>query len=313
LLDFLATAAKYGRLLLIVGLLAGLLLPDAARVVRPFVGELIASLLFLSCLRIGLRQAIGAAADIGVGLKATLALQLVFPIALVLIFRAVGWTGPTPLALTLVAAASPIAGSPNLVAMIGRDPAPALRQLVVGTALLPFTALAVFLLAPDLGSVGILFAAAGRLLLVIGIAAFIGFGIRAIVLKELSSRTRAAIDGCSAIVMAVVVVGLMAAIGETWSTDPRAVLATAAIAFVANFALQITTSLLVARVGEPHLAVPLGVCAGNRNVALFLSALPAMTTDSALLFIGCYQVPMYLTPLLLGRWYRSTSEYGGLS
>jgi hypothetical protein len=41
-------------------------------------------------------------------------------------------------------------------------------------------------------------------------------------------------------------------------------------------------------------------------VALFLAALPAKETDAALLFIGCYQIPMYLTPLLLGRWYRLT-------
>jgi len=27
-------------------------------------------------------------------------------------------------------------------------------------------------------------------------------------------------------------------------------------------------------------------------------------TDPLLLFIGCYQIPMYLTPILLGRFYR---------
>jgi len=30
-------------------------------------------------------------------------------------------------------------------------------------------------------------------------------------------------------------------------------------------------------------------------------------TDPLLLFIGCYQVPMYLTPLFLGRLYRPPS------
>ena len=41
--------------------------------------------------------------------------------------------------------------------------------------------------------------------------------------------------------------------------------------------------------------------AGNRNIALFLVALPAETTDALLLFIGAYQVPMYLTPMLMRR------------
>jgi hypothetical protein len=307
LLPFLAAAGRYGRLLLVAGLLAGLFLPSAAAAVRPYVGELIAALLFLACLRIGPRQAVGVAADIGLGLKATLVLQLILPLALAALFRFAGWTGPTTLALTLMTAASPIAGSPNLLAMIGSDPAPALRQLVVGTALLPFTALAVFLFAPSLGAPGALFLAAARLLLVIGAAALIGFGIRLAILRDLSPGQREAIDGCSAIVMAVVVVGLMAAIGETWRENPQAVLVTGAVAFAANFGLQIATTLLVAKAGARHLAVALGVSAGNRNVALFLTALPAATTDVALLFIACYQVPMYLTPVILGRWYRSVT------
>ena len=307
MLSPLRIAGRHGRLLLIVGLLAGIFLLEAARVVRPYVGELIAVLLFLSCLRIGPRQALGAAADIGVGLTATLALQLALPLALVLLLHLTGWSGPNALALTLVLAASPIAGSPNLVAMIGGDPASALRQLVVGTALLPLTALIVLLFAPALGSAGTLFLAAGRLLFVIGFAAAVGFGIRVTVLKTLSEASCEAIDGASAIVMAVVVVGLMAAIGEMWRREPQAVLVTALLAFVANFALQIAAALIAARGGRPHLAVSLGVCAGNRNVALFLAALPAKDTDATLLFIGCYQIPMYLTPLLLGRWYRLTT------
>ena len=47
----------------------------------------------------------------------------------------------------------------------------------------------------------------------------------------------------------------------------------------------------------------LAITAGNRNIALFLVALPPETTDALLLFIGCYQVPMYLTPLLMTRFY----------
>lgn len=302
--SILAAAGRYGRLLLIAGLAAGIFLPQAASAVRPWIGELIAGLLFLACVRIGPRQAIGAAADLGIGLKATLALQLVLPLVLAVTFRTLGWNGPTALALTLMASASPIAGSPNLVAMVGSDPAPALRQLVVGTALLPVTALAVFLLAPGLGGTGTLLLAAARLLLVIGLAAAIGFALRLTVLRELSPRRRDMLDGLSALLMAVVVVGLMSAVGETWPHAPQAVLLTAAVAFAANFGLQIATALVVAKAGPAHLAVPLGISAGNRNVALFLTALPAATTDAALLFIGCYQIPMYLTPLVLGGFYR---------
>ena len=45
--------------------------------------------------------------------------------------------------------------------------------------------------------------------------------------------------------------------------------------------------------------------AGNRNIALYLVALPAATTDPLLIFIGCYQIPMYLTPIVMHRFYKT--------
>ena len=43
----------------------------------------------------------------------------------------------------------------------------------------------------------------------------------------------------------------------------------------------------------------MAVVAANRNVALFLGVLPPALVADLLLFIGCYQIPMYLTPLIL--------------
>ena len=56
--------------------------------------------------------------------------------------------------------------------------------------------------------------------------------------------------------------------------------------------------------GKELLGVLAGIVAGNRNIALFLSVLPQATADELLLFIGCFQIPMYLTPILLGRFYQ---------
>jgi hypothetical protein len=300
----LATASRYGRLLLVAGLLAGLFLPGVGAALRPHIGTLIAALLFLACLRIGPCQAIGAAAEFSIGLRTTLALQFFLPLLFVGFFRIAGWSGPNALALILMAAAAPISGTPALTIMLGSDPAPALRQLVIGTALLPLTALAVLALVPGIEEASTVFLAAARLLGVIGFVASLAFALRATKLKSLSTERRVAIDGLSAVVMSVVVVGLMSAVGETWQHDPQAVVATAALAFAANFGLQIVASFAALRAGLPALAVAIGVSAGNRNIALFLTALPTTATDAALLFIGCYQLPMYLTPLLLGRWYR---------
>jgi arsenite transporter len=74
-----------------------------------------------------------------------------------------------------------------------------------------------------------------------------------------------------------------------------------------NIPLQMAASL-AARRSDPRASPALGVVAGNRNVALFLSVLPAQTADELLLFIGCFQVPMYVTPFVLARWYRWTAR-----
>jgi hypothetical protein len=49
--------------------------------------------------------------------------------------------------------------------------------------------------------------------------------------------------------------------------------------------------------------VALSVAAGNRSIALFLVALPPEMMAPLLLFIGCYQLPMFLTPFVMKRLY----------
>jgi len=41
------------------------------------------------------------------------------------------------------------------------------------------------------------------------------------------------------------------------------------------------------------------IVAGNRNIALFLIVLPPEVAGPLMIFIGCYQIPMYLTPMVL--------------
>jgi arsenite transporter len=100
---------------------------------------------------------------------------------------------------------------------------------------------------------------------------------------------------------------MMAVVGPTLRSEPGAVAGALALAFAASFGLQV----LVAAGLRPTPLAPAraayAICAGNRNVALFLVALPAAVTDPLLLFIGCYQIPMYLTPVLMARLYRAAA------
>jgi hypothetical protein len=303
-LRLLDLAGRHGRLLLVLGLVAGVAAPGLAAGLRPWLPALVAVMLFLAALRIGLRGAIGAVADLRSSAILILAQQLALPLGFVLALKALGLAdAPLGLALALMLAAPPISGSPNLTALTGNDPAPALRLMILATAMLPLTALPVLALLPQLGSPAAVLSAAGRLLAFILLAAGAAFALRRVAFPG-GALPFAPIDGLSALTMAVMVVALMSAVRPALVHAPGTLALTLAAAFAANFGLQFAVSRIFAAPGFDRPRAAWAIGAGNRNVALFFAALPPETIAPVLLFIGCYQVPMYLTPLLLAPFHR---------
>jgi uncharacterized membrane protein len=104
-----------------------------------------------------------------------------------------------------------------------------------------------------------------------------------------------------AVAMAVVVVGLMSEIAPALFGTPGLL----ALTFACAFALYFVQTLLAWAAARR--ALPTGeagavvIAAGNRNLALFLAAVPSDAAAPLMLFVGCYQVPMYLTPFFLRR------------
>lgn len=295
----LIATARHGRLVLIAGLVAGILLPGLAGMVRGVLPELVACMLGVAALRIGPSAARGSLADIHISLRLVAVYQLLLPLVLAGVFLALGLDGTLATAMVLMAAAPSISGSPNLTIMTGHDPAPALRLMIAGVALLPLTVAPVFLAWPIFGSLGAIALASGKLLLLIGCSSAVAFVIRQRFFPQPSIETLGVIDGVSALLMAVLVVGLMSALGPAIAETPGLVGLTLAAAFAINFSLQIAAYMLTGGRGHERSRVAWSIIAGNRNIALFLVALPAAITDPLLLFIGCYQIPMYLTPILL--------------
>ncbi len=299
-------AAVHGRWLLVAGLLVGALLPWLADIMRGQLPVLVAVILFLAALRIGPRRALGAMGDLGWSLGFVGICQIGCPLLYAGLLMLTGWSSPLALALALMLAASPVSGSPSITLLTGHDGAPALRVLIAGTALLPLTIIPTFWLLPEL-AVGGLFDAVFRLLLLIFVAGGLAFVLRGWLFRSPTEAALQALDGVSAVFLAVVVVGLMSAVGPAVTGMPLALAANLAVAFAVNFGLQMATFLALQGTALRPQSVGFAVSAGNRNIALFLAALPAAVTDPMLLFIGCYQVPMFLTPLLLRRFYRLPS------
>ncbi len=296
-MNLLRLTARHGRLMLIAGLAVGFALPGVAQAMKPALPPLVACLVFVSALRIGMRAALGNLRQARRGLWTALLFQLALPLALLAGLGLAGLAGTTVAAVVILATAAPsISGSPAFTVMLGRDPAPAMRLLILGTAVLPLTVLPVFWLMPGFGSPGAIILSALRLTVVIGVATAAGFALRRRFFPDPASETVQALDGLAALTLAVMVVALMSAIGPLLHSDPAALVGWLALALAVNFGAQIAARLAGASVAA-------SVIAGNRNIALFLVALPATVTDPLLVFIGCYQVPMYLTPILMQRYY----------
>jgi predicted Na+-dependent transporter len=193
-----------------------------------------------------------------------------------------------------------VVGAPAITALAGGDPAPALRILIVGTAILPLTAPPVFWLAPGLGEAGAVARAALRLTAVIAGAVALAALTRRLIPEARREAALRAADGLTVLALAVLVVGLMAAVGPALRAPDAAGMAALGAALAANLGLQALAWVGYGAAGLRKERVALAVTAGNRNMALFLIALPPETTDPLLGFIGFYQIPMFLTPLLLG-------------
>lgn len=287
-----------GRYLLVLGLAVGLAAPGLAEALRPWVGPMIAALLFVTGARVGARAAFGSLVDLPPALLRIGLLQIALPLGALACFHGFGVAdAPLALAIALMLAAPSVTGAPNFAIMMGRDPVPGMRLLVLGTALFPLTAVpTLVILDPTGGGIVEALALAGSLLAAILGAAGLGFALRHARPMLGGSEAQGALDGVAAILLAVIVVGLMSAIGPLLQSDPGAFTMWLAATMAINAAL-VTATLALWRT-RPDLRTATAIYAGNRNIALFLIALPETVAAPLMVFIGCYQIPMYLTPTL---------------
>lgn len=297
--------AARGRFVLLTGLAAGIGIPPLARAMEPAIVPLIATLLFLAAIRIGPKAARPRQAEVPRYLLLALAFQTAMPLAALAVLAALGWDGTTiGIGVVLMLAAGPVMGGPGLAILAGADPVPVLRHLVIGTALLPVTALPVFWFLPVFEDNAATIVAGAKLLAIIVLAGGAGFALRAALPRLASPDAIRANDGLSALAMGLVVIGLTSAVGPAALSGEAMFWLVLVATFVLNFGTQLLVFAGFRAAGAGDAAAGMGLSAGNRNMALFLGALPPETASDLLLFIGLYQVPMFLTPLVMIRLYR---------
>jgi hypothetical protein len=297
-------ASTHARLCLIIGLAAGLLLPGLAGAMVPWLPQMVAVLLTVTALRIGHRAAMSATGDLIWSIGAVAALQMAVPLLLLAALTLIGLhQTPAALAIVLACAAPAITGSVNLALLMRMDGGRMMQLLVMGTAAFPLTVLPVLLFLPQLGPPGDVIRAAFGLLAVIAGAATLGFVLRAWLFPAPTEGQTKALDGLSVLAFSIIVIGLMAGLTPALQNNPWLVAKWALLAFAISYLMQLFTLLILRRSPLRRVAGPLAIGAGNRNIAIFLVALPAEVVAPLMIFIGCWQLPMYLTPMLLPRLY----------
>lgn len=309
---------RHARWVLPAGLIAGGLLPQLAAPLLSLVPACIVALLYVACLRIRLDRFRGFAELVSC-LPLLLLLQLALPLLAVALLKLAAVPLQWQLPVILVCAAAPITGSPNIVLMLHGNASLALRALILGTAILPLTALPTLSIAfPNLPVTSLLLSVA-RLLALIALAVVLalltlwlahGRGHQAARLPRLAAvLTPLRLDGIAALLLVVMVIGLMAALHRDDVTALH-IASLLLLALVLNLALQWfggqlgrwpLRARLQGEAAQPGDAAAIGVISGNRNIALFFSAMPGMLSEEFLLFMACYQIPMYLSPLI-GTW-----------
>ncbi len=275
---------------------------------RQAIPGFIGLLLFLAVLRIMPDAAAAASLRSRAAWSATLRRVLLAQLGLPLLVFGILSLASVPtlwiLAATLVAAAPPVSGSPNLVLLLRGDAALAMRWLMLGTLVLPLSCLPVLYLLHPEQSITTMFAPALVLLAMIGSSVLLGVLFSRYVDRCKFRLNPEVLDGLSALALALIVIGLMSAIHlptNDWLDIGQMLL----LAVIINAGFQwlgVIGSSTMRQ--ERSRKIGTGVVYGNRNIALFLAALPAAQMDPLLLFIACYQVPMYLTPLIGDVFYR---------
>jgi len=313
-LGFLAAIGRKSQFMLLAGLLGGLAFPQAAGFLRAHLTELILALLFFAALRVDPRRLGLTRANLGHDLSVLLVSQLVLPLTVGAAVGLTGWSGTFAAMLILIAAGSPITGTPPIAQMLGLNATIAMRLLILGTLLIPLTSILPLRFAFGADSEINLMEPALRLAAIIIISVGAAALVRLGPLRTLSPLADEALGGVTAILLAIFVLALMDAIQRALLSRPLYVAGVLLFACLACFGLQIAVARIYCKIqpfADFATAGAVGVAAGNRNIALFLAALPAAEIEPLMVLVGCYQIPMYLTPLVMKRVYPHLCDAGG--
>lgn len=300
---FLSWSARQGSMLLAIGIFGGLLFPALAHGLAWFITTNVVALVTLVLLRVDIPQAL-----FHLRKPVQLVLIVVFEM-LISPFIAAGAVAVIPLdpgtaaGVVIFATGAAATSGAAFARLVGLDPELTLLATLASIFIVPLTGppMAHLLTGVDLHlSVGGFMI---RLALVVGLPLIVSLVLRRVIGPRRLAPMGAALDG--AVVWLVVLYGfaVMDGMQARLLADPIWVLQATLAAFAADFGLNILTTLAFLWLGWRS-AASAGLMAGNRNMALYLAVLPTGADPRIGLFFALVQIPLFLSPFILGPIYR---------
>lgn len=291
-----------GALVLAVGVLAGLLLPQLAHALRPLLAPAVAGLLFCAMLRVDFGAFLGHVTRPYLVLAVVCWLLVVTPAVATPLLGALPMPAGLRVALVLMTVAPPIISSPAFALLVGLDAPLLLAVTLICVLLAPFSMAMAPVVLPGIGfpvDAGTLFV---RLAVLIGgCLASAAVTRRALGTPRLL-RWSVALDLVVVALLLLFAVAIMDGVTARLLRDPWHVALFTTVSFVANLALQAASALVFHRTGWRR-ALSVGFAGGNRSMGLWLAVLPASASPDIMLYFAVGQLPMYVLPALLARLY----------
>ena len=306
----LAWSGRRGSILLAVGIFGGILSPGLASAFKGFVTPNVLLMTTLVLLRVDVARTLGH-------LRRPARLAIIVALQM-LVCPIIAWLAVAPLPLdpgikagvVIFATGCAATSAAAFARLVGLDADLSLVGTLATLALVPITAppIALWLLGIDL-SIGTA-AFMGRLLLVVGLPLLVSLALRRLIGPARLARWGDAVDG--ALVWLVVFYGfaVMDGLAPRLATDPAWVIQALIAAFAIDYGLNALTTLTLLPWGRRE-AASAGLMSGNRNMALYLAVLPHGTDPRITLFFGLCQIPLFLSPFLLGPLLRPSRRQSG--
>jgi len=300
MMRLLAALGRQARWALPVGVFVGMVLPEAAALLRPLLTAAVIGTLTAALLRLDEGALTAVLHRPALPLAIVGWLLLASPLV---VWGVTGLLGLPPewrLVLVLQAAAPPIGSAAVFALILGVDGALAMVGAVLATLLLPLTLTPlVGLLLPAAGVEVDLVAFFARVALAVAVPFALAWVIRRAVGAARLRRHDEALSGLNVVLLVVFAIAVMDGVTDRLRSDPALIGVLLGLACVAALVLHAAGRWLFVAAGA-RAAYSAALLSGNRNMGLMLVVTAGTAGETFSLYVGIAQIPMYFTPLLLG-------------